>query len=162
MSDGLASMCKVPCRREVGREYRATNAESIRAKKSSPEALARQRELAKTEIGRAKERNRKRTGPGKRRQRDWTYRTKYGITLLEYEAMFKKQGGACAICQKQNLDGKALHVDHDHDTGMVRGLLCFFCNGTLGKIGGSFDLWYAFFDYMEKWKRIKAVRCSAT
>src|SRR3990167_3170569 len=91
MSDGLASMCKVPCRREVGREYRATNAESIRAKKSSPEALARQRELAKTEIGRAKERNRKRTGPGKRRQRDWTYRTKYGITLLEYEAMFKKQ-----------------------------------------------------------------------
>lgn len=45
--------------------------------------------------------------------------------------MLKEQGGLCLICQR-DLAGKG-HVDHDHKTGEVRGILCFPCNGGLGQ-----------------------------
>ena len=53
----------------------------------------------------------------------------YGITLEEYDRLFALQSGVCAICQQSS--SKALHVDHDHATGMVRGLLCPRCNRFL-------------------------------
>jgi dCMP deaminase len=56
----------------------------------------------------------------------------YGITPEKYEAMFKAQGGVCAICKQPPPPGKRLAVDHDHKTGKVRGLLCILCNSTLG------------------------------
>lgn len=61
---------------------------------------------------------------------------KYGITIHDYEVLLKKQNGVCAICgglaYKKNGDVKTLHVDHDHTTGKVRGLLCSDCNTALG------------------------------
>lgn len=56
----------------------------------------------------------------------------YGLSIEAYERMFKEQNGACKICQQQNYDGKRLFVDHDHDTGTVRGLLCHHCNAGMG------------------------------
>jgi Recombination endonuclease VII len=55
---------------------------------------------------------------------------RYGITLEQYEKMFQKQDGKCAICLKPSI--KRLAVDHNHDTGKVRGLLCSNCNPLLG------------------------------
>ena len=52
----------------------------------------------------------------------------YGITLEEYNEMLIKQGGVCAICNGVNKDGRDLHVDHNHLTGKIRGLLCIDCN----------------------------------
>jgi len=48
----------------------------------------------------------------------------------EYEGMLAEQGGVCAICGNPP-KVKRLHVDHDHRTGAVRGLLCFRCNRAL-------------------------------
>lgn len=59
-------------------------------------------------------------------------RTKYnyGVTQDEYEEMHANQSGLCAICKIPS--DKTLHIDHDHDTGKVRALLCGYCNTALG------------------------------
>ena len=54
-----------------------------------------------------------------------------GITPVDFEQMLADQKGVCAMC-KTKPDGKRLHIDHDHETGRVRGLLCIKCNLELG------------------------------
>jgi Recombination endonuclease VII len=55
----------------------------------------------------------------------------YGMSVEDLDAMLAAQHGACAICQT----APAVHVDHDHQTDKVRGLLCFRCNAALGQFG---------------------------
>ena len=58
----------------------------------------------------------------------------YGITTDKYNKMFSDQNGCCAICETHICStGRSLAVDHDHETGKVRGLLCSNCNTALGK-----------------------------
>lgn len=57
----------------------------------------------------------------------------YGLDYTQYEAMLTKQKGVCALCYHPNQHGKRLAVDHDHETGQIRGLLCNHCNITLGR-----------------------------
>lgn len=52
----------------------------------------------------------------------------FQITLEEYDAILAEQGGGCGICGRSPKPGKSLAVDHDHRTGLIRGLLCFLCN----------------------------------
>jgi len=52
----------------------------------------------------------------------------YGITQEEFEKLYDRQDGLCAICRVK----KASHLDHDHDSGKIRGLLCGGCNRGLG------------------------------
>ncbi len=54
----------------------------------------------------------------------------FGITLEDYQALLDKQNGRCAICRRLPAKNK-LAVDHDHDTGAVRGLLCPPCNRSV-------------------------------
>lgn len=58
---------------------------------------------------------------------------KYGISTEKYDEMLKSQAGVCAICAGPP-DRKYFCVDHSHDYGSVRGLLCFNCNVLLGVI----------------------------
>lgn len=64
-------------------------------------------------------------------------KSKYGITIDDYEAMEKQQGGVCAICNgaPKGKRYSSLVVDHCHDTGRVRGLLCDHCNRAIGLLG---------------------------
>ena len=68
----------------------------------------------------------------------------FDITLDQYQALFISQSGLCAICalpERDTRNGKVkwLAVDHDHETGLVRALLCVACNTALGKLGDSAD-----------------------
>ena len=61
--------------------------------------------------------------------REYHLRHRYGIDQAGFDALLAGQGGVCAICGAANPE----HVDHDHRTGSVRGILCFNCNGGLGQ-----------------------------
>lgn len=67
----------------------------------------------------------------RRKRRDIYFRATYGLTHDQVDAIVNSQGGLCAICRKR----KAIHIDHDHVTGVVRGALCGGCNGSLGALG---------------------------
>jgi hypothetical protein len=75
---------------------------------------------------------------------------KYGITIAEYDEMFASQGGCCAICGGSTRE--RLHVDHDHETGQVRMLLCRRCNMMLGHSTDDPELLEAAADYLRMHK----------
>lgn len=65
-------------------------------------------------------------------KRDDVLRQRYGLSADEYHALWVGQGRRCGCCGKKL---QRPHVDHDHDTGEVRGLLCQKCNTGIGKLG---------------------------
>jgi hypothetical protein len=77
-------------------------------------------------------------------------RCKYGITEQQYQQAAVAVGEACEICGQQCETHKKLSVDHDHDTGLVRGLLCNSCNTGLGKFKDSIELLRAAVEYMAR------------
>lgn len=83
--------------------------------------------------------------------RNNNYNFMYGISLEDYNKMFADQAGCCAICKKhQNEFTKKLAVDHCHETGKVRALLCAFCNTSLGNMNDDIELLKSAIDYLEK------------
>lgn len=92
------------------------------------------------------------TDPDKvRRKRNKMLRSKYGINIEQYDAILESQGGGCAICSRK--PGKiALHVDHCHSTGVVRGVLCHQCNWYLGTIEGGPSVLENLLNYISKHK----------
>ena len=69
------------------------------------------------------------TAASRASQRASRMKARYGITQAQYDAILAHQGGACGVCQGKRR--YPLHVDHDHKTGRVRGLLCKSCNRRL-------------------------------
>jgi hypothetical protein len=59
----------------------------------------------------------------------------YGIDVPDYERILEEQGGGCYVCGKKPTDRRALDIDHDHNTGKVRGLLCSKHNRAIGLMG---------------------------
>ncbi len=83
---------------------------------------------------------------------------KFGIGISEFEQMFEAQGRVCAICGSADSKHKNAKfcVDHDHETGLIRGLLCKTCNWMLGQSGDNPDVLRKGADYLEAFmKRIK-------
>lgn len=75
----------------------------------------------------------------------------YGITIIEYNKLFIKQEGMCAICEKHQKDIKRrLCVDHCHKTGKVRGLLCGRCNTAAGLLDESTGIMKKMIEYLKK------------
>ena len=71
---------------------------------------------------------------------------RYGISAEEADLMLAEQDGLCVICRT----AAAVHVDHDHETGAVRSLLCFNCNGGLGQFRDDPAVLRAAADYVEE------------
>lgn len=68
-------------------------------------------------------------------KRDRRLKHHYGIDQEYWEALFRKQNGCCAICARhQRALTRVLQVDHNHETGQIRGLLCTKCNTKLAAV----------------------------
>lgn len=109
-ASGYQSICK-EC-------YKAQRAVYVAANKQKCRESDRKRYKSKPEIFRA-----------------WNYKRNFGITIDEYNQMFTLQEGKCAGCSRHQSElSKRLAIDHDHDTGQIRGLLCQNCNRALGLV----------------------------
>jgi hypothetical protein len=84
--------------------------------------------------------------------REQKLKANYGITLDQYNQILAKQNNLCSICEKPNKHKRRLNVDHDHITGVVRGLLCHHCNTSLGGFGDSIEVLARAIKYLEEHK----------
>lgn len=77
---------------------------------------------------------------------------RFGITADEADLLLEEQGGVCAICSQSIADKRGYegHIDHDHATGKVRGVLCFHCNAGLGQFGDDVERLKLAIGYLEK------------
>ncbi len=129
MKDGHRSECK-DCHRAHMRQWYSDNRERAIAgvrqwQQDNKEHLAAyRREYRKGRTAEAREGH---------------LRRKFGLSQADYDELLAKQGGGCRICGKK--PGKiSLHVDHDHETGEIRGLLCVGCNSALGQFHDDTEL----------------------
>jgi hypothetical protein len=78
----------------------------------------------------------------------------YGMTKTQYREMLTAQGGACAICHQPEAQRRksVLSVDHDHGSGLVRGLLCHACNVAIGYFSDDPERLRAAADYIERYR----------
>ena len=98
------------------------------------------------------------TPEGRKGQRDRTLKYKFGISLEKYNEMFAAQNGCCkTCCRHQSELSKILVVDHCHDNGQVRGLLCDYCNRLLGNYENKPELFRAFDAYLNS-SKLKLVK----
>jgi len=119
---GMCRQCYTSWLREVNLDYRK-NQDENKAKyyrKNRKKLLSLAKKRAKTLHG-------------KRIKSNAQLRHKFGIDLDGYNKRKRKQKNRCKICGRRNQRKTRLHVDHNHKTGKIRGLLCFECNAGLGK-----------------------------
>jgi hypothetical protein len=120
--DGYRSDCK-DCFAARAKDWYSKNREQTiaRVKKWQQENAEHVREYRKRHNAESPE-----------RIREGHLRRKFGLTLETYAELLASQGGGCAICGEPE-ETSSHHVDHDHDTGDVRGILCVRCNNGLGQ-----------------------------
>ncbi len=129
MKDGHRSECKI-CHGEQQKAWYAANREAAIA------SVKRWQQANKEHLHAYRKEYRKRR---QAEDRDAHLRRTFGFSTAGYEAMLAEQDGGCAICGRA--PGKiALHVDHDHESGEIRGLLCVGCNNALGQFRDDVDL----------------------
>jgi len=120
---GRGNVCR-DCTRKYNRDYcaRTHRRDSERERwKNSPERRERQKIRA-------------RSTHAKRQRFAYQLRKDFSITVEDWARMYEAQHGRCPGCHRQLLFDPSTVVDHDHDTGAVRGLLCSLCNGALGMV----------------------------
>jgi hypothetical protein len=142
MRDGHRNDCKV-CNLAAKAARTALDPQANRDR-------VRRWQLANPERYRATQRAYKQRPDRKAAARDYHLRRKYGITLADYDRRLEEQGGVCAICKEARPEERTLHVDHDHVTGKVRGLLCFRCNNAIGDLRDDVEFAHRLLDYLDR------------
>lgn len=130
-ADGLSSNCKV-CKNSKRRtdEYRsqALKASRVWRDKNPDRVKVWSKKFRESDYGKTWIRND-------------SLKRLYGITVEQYNEMFESQKGCCAICLKHQSEcKKRLAVDHDHETGATRSLLCHHCNTGIGAFRDNSEL----------------------
>lgn len=119
--DGLSNKCR-PCANSWHREYRKLNPGL-----------------------------RERYAPSIKYPRKSYLKREYKLTQSEYEEMLYQQSGGCAVCGKTAPGGRgSFHIDHNHESGVIRGLLCAPCNMGIGQLGDSADRLRLAIAYLER------------
>lgn len=82
---------------------------------------------------------------------EYHLRDAYGITLADYDRMLLAQGGVCGnpACSRRPEEGQRLCIDHNHQTGVIRGLLCNGCNTAAGLAQDHPEVLRGLADYLE-------------
>lgn len=134
----LANLEKV---KEANRNYRENNPDKIKTYRQKHRAANR-------ESLKQRDHNYYKANPDKYYEQ--SLKKRYGLTLEGYDKLLTLQGGKCAICQTTEPGAKRSRfmVDHDHQTGQVRGLLCHHCNVGLGYFKDSQEALKAALEYL--------------
>jgi len=130
-----------PAYREQQRRYR--NSEKYRQTRAAWRARTREKQRNYVRLHRLRH-------PFKRWEQE--VHAKYGIDRAQFDSMICGQQGRCLICSKTLMGFREPHVDHDHATGEVRGLLCFNCNVLLGAARDNPETLRAAAQYLESHK----------
>ena len=128
------------------KEYYAKNGARLRAER-------RERLLRDGDKIRAQKKSQRDKDPAKGHVAAYHRELHYGVTNEEYIALLDSQQGCCAICESPKpSSGRYKHfcVDHDHNTGRIRGLLCMNCNITLGRLRDDPEVLRKAADYLER------------
>lgn len=129
---GLSSWCK-DCRQQSSRAWAKVNPEKVKESKRNTRKKEGHQSLS----------------------RGYILNHRYGITLDGYDALLSEQEGRCAVCNVKQTDKTYhFHVDHCHNTGVVRGLLCSPCNVFLGVIKDDIDALKRAINYLERKKKV--------
>jgi hypothetical protein len=128
--------------REYGRKYREANREKVNA-------IAKKCRRAKPEKYRAIKQKWRDNPANKLKTRELALLKKYNMTLANYDALLNGQNGVCALCS-QPPNGRPLAVDHCHETGRIRGLLCTRCNNAIGLLGDDVAAMLRVIAYLER------------
>ncbi len=91
---------------------------------------------------------RRRKKPTPEQRRKFRLKTRYGISVEEYDKLLLLQEDRCPVCKKRS----PTHVDHDHDTGAVRGILHPFCNQLLGLAQENVETLKGAIEYLESYQ----------
>ncbi len=156
MRDGASSRCN-DCRPRVTPEQRRLNsiAASVAWQKRNPD---RRRANHRAWAAKNKDKSAAKYAKTKAERPDlilkWSLWSKYKITDADFARMAKEQGHGCAICGGQPTKGR-LAVDHCHESGTVRGLLCERCNMALGLLDDDTDRMRKAADYVERARTMK-------
>lgn len=79
------------------------------------------------------------------------FNRKYGISKEDFYVLRSKQNNKCAICENELENDKKSHMDHCHDTGKLRGVLCTTCNVGLGMFKDSLPIIKSAVKYLKKY-----------
>jgi hypothetical protein len=82
--------------------------------------------------------------------RNYQLQYKFGVSRAEYNKMLSAQNNTCKICKSVCPTGRLLAVDHDHTTGVIRGLLCAPCNTGLGFLKDDISLLEKAIEYLKE------------
>jgi hypothetical protein len=150
MKDGHRHNCKA-CHAAAHKEWYSKNRD---------EEIARVTRWQRENRDKVNASHRRRRAQGgdelKRKEREGHLLRKYGIRIRDFETLRMAQLGMCAICRSVEWD--RLHVDHDHDTGVVRGLLCGKCNKAIGLLEDDPAVVRSAESYLVAYRRVFAHR----
>lgn len=133
-------------KREYDRKYYSNNIEKKKAQYKIYYLKVREKKLAANKVWMQENKE-------YRQHYSWELllKNKYNITVKDYNLLFKNQNGACAICglHQSNFE-KRLYVDHNHNTEVVRALLCVNCNMLIGHAREDIEVLNKAINYLKK------------